>query len=291
MNQHATQITADNPLPGWYRKRLHKDGPWVPVYIGQPKYGGEMQALVGDGKGGRTQVPALDIWTWVAGNPVDEQEARHAFKTGSWPGDIGIGDNSGDLSILEELDDALETARAFLKSNVAITTKVLADQAANHRKRIADLKAKADDERKAEKQPFLEKCRQIDGEYNPSIEAATAVTNDLRKVLTPYLAAEEAKARAAAKAAEEAARAAMAASGAEFAVNVETPKVNVGGQHGKRVGLKAQTVFEIGNYAALLAAVADHPDVREAALKVAKARHKSGVEVPGLIARVEKVAS
>lgn len=273
MNQHAHPIHADQPVAGWYRKRLHKNGPWVPVYISPLRPGDkEMQAIVGDGKGGKTQVGAVEVWTWVASNPVDKKEARFAFDNGHWPGDIGIGDNSGDLSILDELGDALEQVRAFLRENVKVTSKTAADMAGNWRKRLVDLKSGADDARKAEKAPHLEKCREIDAKYAPNIDAAAALTNNLRRVLTSYLATEEEKVRAASPAATEV-------------------RVQVGGQSGKRIGLKAQTVYEIGNYAALLAAVADHPDVREAALKVAKARHKSGVEVPGLIARIEKVAS
>lgn len=297
MNQHTTQIHADAPVAGYYRKRLHKDGPWVPVYISPLRPGDkEMQALVGTGKAGAkpSQVNALDIWTWVAGNPVDKQEARFAFEKGHWPGDIGIGDNSGDLSILDEISDAIEQAHDFLVKTTKIETKVEADKAANYRKLLTDLKSKADTARKEEKAPHLEKCREIDGRYNPIIGNADDVSAGLRKHLTAYLAAEDAKARAAAKAAEDAARAALKASAAPeqaVAVTIEAPKVQVGGQRGSRVGLKSVTVYEIGDAAALFAAVGDHPDVLEAMLKVAKARHKSGVEVPGLVARIEKVAS
>lgn len=296
-------LHADTPHPGFYRMRNGKNGPWIPVAIWNKD--GALVARVAS----EMKDPAT-IWTWCAGNPVSKDAAKVAFETGNWPGDIMIGHNSGGLSLAEEIEQASDMALSWLNST-GINDKTTADMCANFRARILELKKTAEAEHKAKKAPHLEAGRKIDAEYKPIIDAADEAASTLRTALSRYLAAEEEKAR---KAAEAAARAENERRMAEFAKQQaaraattapdETPlpldapvmaqpepvRVQAGGQRGRKAGLRDVTRYAISDYAAALAHVQAHPDVRAAVEKVAFAQARTGVAVPGVSSFIEKVA-
>jgi hypothetical protein len=93
------EIHADVPQPGYYKVRAGKDGPWLPVAIWRKD--GAVVCRVG----GETRDPA-EVWTWAAKHPVAKDAAKQAFATGQWPGDVGIGHNSGDLTLADEITEA-----------------------------------------------------------------------------------------------------------------------------------------------------------------------------------------
>lgn len=82
------ETTAD-PMPGFYKRRLVKGGPWVPARIwlfqeiddltGELIDDERLQAEVG----GRYADPE-DLWPWVCGNPISEQEYRFLAATAEW---------------------------------------------------------------------------------------------------------------------------------------------------------------------------------------------------------------
>ena len=284
------------PQVGFYKMRRSKNAPWLPVAIWS-KDGTLVCRVAGEMK------DPNEVWTYCCGNPVNKADAKHAFETGSWPGDVpGIGDNSGDLSLAEDIEDTATQAKAWLKKTT-IQSKVECDMAANWRTKLLDLKKRAEAEHKAEKAPHLEAGRAVDAKFKPIIETADDAANALRRVLTSYMAAEEAKLRAAAelerKAAEEAARqakAAAAAKGQPEPEDVPLPlpepaKVQAGGQRGRKVGLREITKYVMTDYEAALAHVKEHPDVRAAVEKVAAAMARAGAKVPGVEAKIEKVAA
>ena len=297
------KISADYPQPGYYKARKGKGGPWTPVAIWE-KDG----ALVA--RFGPEMANPLDIWTWCAGNPVAKEDAKKAFETGIFPGEIGH--NSGDLSLAEEIDDAINRAAEWQKST-KITDKVTADTAANMRQRLLDLSKKADKERDEKKRPHLEAGRAIDAEYKPLVEAATSAANSIRDMLTQWMRAEEAKQRAEAEAKrkaemeriakEQAERAAKMAADPIAALTdpepepplplapIEPPKVQAGGQAGRKAGLRTVVRFEIEDYAAALAHVTNHKDVISAVEKACFAMAKAGATVPGVKRIEEKVAA
>lgn len=290
-------ISADHPQPGYYKARKGKGGPWTPVAIWE-KDG----ALVA--RFGPEMANPLDIWTWCSGNPVAKADAKHAFDHGMFPGEIGH--NSGDLSLLEEIADAVNQTRSWLAKN-AITDKVLADTAANMRARLLDLAKRADAERDAKKRPHLEAGRAVDAEYMPQIDMAKGGANELRDTLTVWMRKEEARQRAEAEAARKAEQERMEKERAErLAANpiaefteepplplapVEPPKVQAGGQAGRKAGLRTVVRFEIEDYAAALAHVKDHKDVIAAVEKACFAMAKAGATVPGIKRIEEKVAA
>lgn len=297
-------LNADTPHSGYYKMRSSKDGPYVPVAIWTKD--GKQIARVAD----KVRDP-LEIWTYVAKNPVSKEAAKHAFENGTWPGDIGH--NSGDLTLADEITETVGQALEWLKSS-GVKDKTTMDMAANYRAKLLDLAKKADAERDGKVRPHLDAQREINAEYKPLVDSAKTAADTVRNALSRYMAAEEEKAR---KAAEEKARAENARRMAEFkrqqeeaakaAVNVhatelptpvevptmvapEPVKLQAGGQRGKKASLREVTRYQLDDYAAALAAVKDHADVIAAVEKVAFAQARAGAKVPGVSSFIEKVA-
>lgn len=290
-------VHENNPQPGYYKLRAGKDAPWMPVAIWRKD--GALVCRVG-----ATMREPAEVWTWAAKHPVAKDAAKQAFETGSWPGDVSIGHNSGDMSLADEIAEARSQAMDWLKKH-GITDKVSADMAGNYRSTLLELAKKADAERDGKVRPHLDAQRTINAEYKPLIDGVKADADTLRGALSKYLSAEEEKAR---KAAAEAARVENAKRLAEYeaqkaAVTVEAAppelpmfvapepvKVQAGGQRGKKVGLKTVTRYAVDDYAATLKHVAEHADVRAAVEKVAFAQARAGAAVPGVRTYEEKVA-
>lgn len=315
------EIHEDRPQPGFYKLRDGRDGPWKPVAIWNAN--GALVARVGD----ESRDP-FDVWVWCAKHPVAKLDAKYAFEHGSWPGDVPLPTNAATLSLQEEIADASEQAEAFLRST-PIDGKIAADTAANWRARLIDLGKQADKQREAEKRPHDEAAKAVQLKWKPSIESAADAANRLRDALTAWMRAEEAKRRAEAEAkaraeAEQRRReyeASVAQAEAAFlppvgapteqqrqehAANValakaallppepaapEPVKIQAGGQRGRKTGLRTITRYVVADYAAALAALKDHPTVREAVEKVAAQQAKAGVAVPGVEAVHDQVAA
>lgn len=294
----AVDVHADHPQPGYYKMRDGRDGPWLPVAI-WTKDGGLVCRV-----GNETRDP-LTVWTRAAKNPVAKDAAKQAFATGVWPGDVTIGHNSGDLSLAEEIAEARAQAMGWLAKS-GVTDKTSADMAANYRARLLDLSKRADAEREAKVRPHIEAQKAINGEFKPLVDGAKADADTLRGALSKFLAAEEAKARADAERKarkenerriaefkqqqEEAKAHALPTVEAPVLVAPAEVKVQAGGQRGKRASLRTITRYELADYAAALAHVSDHADVRAAVEKVAFAQARAGAVVPGVRSYEEKVA-
>lgn len=192
-----------HPMPGYYKMRLgSKTGPWVPVAIWEKD--GVMVAVRGDGKGGRTRVDPNDIWTYVAGNPVKQADAKYAFEHGRWEGDAPtIGDNSREYpatyeGIQAEFADYAELVQQFL-ADIAkaggIKEKVNADKASNMADAIGTVKGgiakRADEMREALVRPHLDAQREINGQFKPIIEEAKTLDAQLRRAAGAWAKAEQ----------------------------------------------------------------------------------------------------
>lgn len=302
-------VNVNEPQPGYYRTRSRKDGPYLPVAIWRK--GDELVCRVGS-----EMRDPHDVWAFCAGQPVTKEEAKLAFETGLWPGDIAVGHNSGALSIEEEIADTAEQALDWL-SKTPIANATASDMAANWRAKLLELGKRADKQREAEKAPHLAASREVDAKYKPWIERATDAANKLRDALTAWMRAEEARQQAEARKKFEAERAAAEAErkrienerakqmfddpiAALTSPEPELPiipaapepvKVQAGGQRGRKAGLRTVIRYVVADYEAALAAVKDHDDVRAAVEKVAAARAKTGVAVPGVEKVEDKVAA
>lgn len=266
---------------------------------------------------GTDVVDAASVWTFCAKHPVSKGAFDTFEQTGSWPGDAPeIGHNSGDLSLAEQVKEYAELALSWLRKS-GIKDSVSKDKAANYRAKLIELGKAADAERDAKKRPHDEAARAVQAEYKPIIDEAKAAAEEIRAALTVYMREEERIAEAkrqeefrkeqervaAERARIEKERAALAESDPALAMLEPEPelpmapaapepvKVRAGGQRGRATGLRTVTTYEITDYAAALAHVKDHPDVVAAVEKVVRAQAKAGASVPGVEARVEKVAT
>jgi len=304
-------ISESNPLPGYYKLRKGKEGPWLPVAIWTHE--GKLVCRVG-----AERRDPLDVWTYSAKNPVSKEAAKAAFATGEWPGDVaGIGDNSRDLTLAEQIKDYAEQALGWLKSAGGVKDKAGSDKAANYRAELIRLAKEADKQRETEKRPHDEAAKAVQAKWKPVVEEAQGAADALRAELTRWMRNEEAKAQAEAAAKHRAEQERIAAErrriedeqaklmredpiAALTSPAVELPampepmapvRVQAGGQRGKKASLRTITKWVVSDYEAALAALKDHPTVREAVEKVAAQQAKAGVAVPGVSAIEEKVAA
>lgn len=306
------EIDANSPQCGFYKKRDGKGGKWLPVMI-RFDDAGTLRCRVGNDSG----ADVYDVWTWCAGNPVSKEDAKAAFDTGSFPGEVaGIGDNSADLSLAEQITDFASRALAWLRKT-GIKDKQTSDIAANYRAELLRMAKVADADREKEKRPLLEASRAVDSKYKPLVEEATSAANELRDGLTKWMREEEARLEAERRAKWEAEKAAAAKAWEEAEAqrvkqmaedpiaaltspepelpDIPSPpepvKVQAGGQRGRKTGFREITKYVVTDYAAALAHAKDHPDVRAAVEKVCAAQAKAGAAVPGVETRIEKVAA
>ncbi|MES0207889.1 hypothetical protein NKJ93_02165 [Mesorhizobium sp. M0028] len=315
------KIHDGEPQPGFYRKRAHKDGPWVPVAI-WPANGG-LVAVVSN-----RRVEADGVWTFCCGHPVSEEVYRAVAAGGAWPDDPpAIGHNSiksddPHEALSFEFQAETELATTFLRK--PIQTKDDADRAAVWSKRLAGIAKRATDLHKVEKQPHLDAGRIVDDKWRGLKEDADALSKKLKRHLDDFLreqdrieqdrqrkAREEAdkvrrEAEAAAhKAAEAATTPGIAANFAEEAAREadrlaekaadaqrDTEARNSGaGRTGAKVSLRTFVTAEITDYDALVMALKDRPEVREVIQTLANRAAKSGVQVPGMKAVEERRAA
>lgn len=306
------EINADAPQSGFYKMRRHKDGPWLPVMI--RVHEGELRCRVGDD----SSVDPLTVWTYCAGHPVTKDAAAYAFKHGKWESDApAIGDNSGELSLPDQIRDYANQAIGWLRSIGSIKDKKQSDKAANYRAELLRLSKEADAAREAEKRPHDEAAKAVQAKWKPYIESAKDAADCIRDELTKWMRAEEArleaerraKWEAEQKAAEEARKAveaqrakqladdpiaAMTAPEPELPMPPAMPeavKVQAGGQRGRKTGLREVTRYVVKDHAAALAFFADSDDVKELVAKLAERASKAGATVPGVEKVIEKVAA
>lgn len=202
-------IKDGEPQAGFYRRRLVRGGPWIPIAI-FPDGNGGMYAR--QGRDFAEVVNAVEIWPYCADNPVTEAAARKAAADGYWPGELppaetsetpedarlGIGgnfpppDKETDEQVLERLstpsDDvrskidelAIETAKAKKwYEETPVQTKEHADLAANWADRLSGLNKQVEEERKSLRRPFLDRLEKIQNWFKPTQDAAEQVIKAL----------------------------------------------------------------------------------------------------------------
>lgn len=304
-------IDADSPQCGFYKIRDGKDGPWLPVMIRMD--GSEMRCRVGD----NSNSDPFKIWTWCAARPISKEDAKHAFETGSFPGDAPtIGDNSGEVSLAEQIKDYASQALAWLKRN-GVKTKNDSDKAANYRAELLRLSKEADTQREVEKRPHDEAAKAVQAKWKPLVDEAKGAADTIRDSLTVWMRAEDARLEAERKAKWEADQRANAEARAKIEAErakqmrddpiaaltspepelpdlpppPEKVSVQAGGQRGRKAGLREIEVFTVTDHAAALAFFANSDEVKDLISKMAARAGKAGVEVPGVAKSIQKVAA
>jgi hypothetical protein len=305
-------IDVNSPQCGFYKCRDGKGGQWLPVMIRMD--GSELRCRVGD----NSSADPFEIWTWCAVNPISKEDAKIAFDTGNFPGDApaAIGDNSGDLSLSEQIKDYATQALTWLRK-AGITDTASKDRAANYRQELLRLKKDADAHRVAEKKPHDDAVKAVQKKWVPLIDEADLAAEKLRWALTDFMTAEKRKIEAEQRAKYEAEQKAAAAARAEIeaqrakqmrddpiaALTSPEPElppmpvvpervvVQAGGQRGRKTGLREVTKYIVKDHKAALAFFADSEDVRDLVAKLAERASKAGVAVPGVEKKIEEVAA
>lgn len=308
-------VEEGNPQIGFYKTK--RNNQWVPVAIWRDKTSKELVAAIGNQS---NRIAPNDVWVSCAKHPVSNEAAKEAFATGLFPGEIAqLGGNAASLPIAEQIALVIEEAQAWLFKALGgkIKSKADSDMVANYRDQLNGLKKKAEAEHKTEKQPFLDGGRDVDAKFKPAIESVETAVKGLLAAQTVYLNAENKRIQDEARAKHEAEVARVAAErkriadeqaalmkadpiAAQTTAPVEEPElpifeapkaVTAGGQFGKKTTLRTVTDYVVSDYPAALAHLKDHPDVRAAVEKAAKAQAKTGVTVPGVEKVVSKVAA
>ncbi|WP_169194970.1 hypothetical protein [Devosia sp. MC1541] len=296
-------ISDGDPQCGFYRRRLFKDGPFVPVAIW--KQDGAFVALV-DGK----SADAADIWTWVCDKPITEAEYRKVTGGGEWsdePRKATVPSNMpADPFEALKIEFAAEQEVAAELLAKPVTDQAHADQIAVLTKRLSGIKSKATNLHKVEKQPFLDGGRAVDDKFRDLKEEPDTLTKKLKRHIDPFLLeqqrmeqerqrkareeaerkqreADEAAAKAAAanddSAAKEAERLANEAAQAERDAQSRNAAA---GRTGAKVSLRTFVSAQITDFDALLMALKDRQEIREVVESLANRAAKSGVELPGM---------
>jgi hypothetical protein len=124
------------PQCGFYKRRLIKDGEWLPIAFWRNK--DDQIVCCFEGK----LVDPLEHWTFAAKHPVNEASYRHYIRNGRWPDDVAQSPRSNMPSdpfeaLKLEVQDKLEQAQNWLKTAPKAPTETDANMARNMQAALA----------------------------------------------------------------------------------------------------------------------------------------------------------
>lgn len=96
-------IHGDDPKCGWFRRKMVKDGGWVPARIWLYQDIDQSTGLLADDErllcevDGKS-VDVFDQWTWLAGNPISERDYRDLDAARSEPPAVSIPSSESSLT-------------------------------------------------------------------------------------------------------------------------------------------------------------------------------------------------
>jgi hypothetical protein len=311
-------VQEGNLQCGFYKRRLVKDGEWLPIAFWRNNE--DQIVCCFDGK----LVDPLQHWIFAAKYAVSEASYRHYVRNGHWPDDVPQSPRSNVPSdpfeaLKLEVEDKLEQAQNRLRAAPKVLTETDASMARNMQAALLQLNRRADAMHKIEKQPHLDASRAVDAKFDFRKAVAT-VADRLRDVFTTFMRAEEARQRAAAqkrfeeelrtaeearKAAEEERERLQNADPAlafitepqtfpELPVAPEPVKVQVGGGFGRKAGLKTVYIGKILDWQEVLQHFSGHQQVRDLLQKLVDADvrlNKAQCAIPGVEVLEERVAA
>lgn len=185
---------AKNPVSEAHARQAFADGTWP----GDVPQGSREDSAVQTVTASGVQTSAAPVVASVDRPALHPETIAQA----AGPREAVIGDNSGKLTLIEEIEDAAAQAHAWLKT-ARIEDQVAADTAGNWRERMLSLSRQANKQRAEEKRPHDEAAKAVQAKWKPPIELAETAAVALRKAVEPYLKAEQDRLR---KDAEERAR-------------------------------------------------------------------------------------
>jgi len=309
-------VHMDSPEQGYWRMRKterdangnKKTVGYLPVAIWFDDMKGDWIAHV-DGK----EADPYKIWTYVCRAPITVA-VYDAVRAGKpWPDmpdSIGgkvdyktpqekaasIGDNSGEISELEALNDQIESALRDVDNYKKIESDEQLARAQALRSRLNELSNEADKKRAEIKKPHWDAAQAVDKQWQPLVKGAKAGADTVRSAMSAYetellrkrreedarIAAEEAK-----KQAEEAKR---ASDGAEIpsepdvapAPSPEPSRATIKGGYGKAASVRVKTTLkEVTDWQKAAVYFSNDPELRAVIEKLAKLEIEAGRSVPG----------
>lgn len=268
-------IDVNTPATGYFRTKTRRGGEFVPVAFWHKD--GELRCRLGGVEVSAER--ALELWPWASKNPVSYEDYTAKIETGKWPGDheAVVGHNAAPPddsleAISERINDLSREALAMIEAGAA-ASDATSDQASDLANTLGELETKADRLRVAEKEPHLSASRTVDGKWNPLRDKAADFKRRLKAVVvTPWLRKKSDEARVASVAA--------ITSGAA-PETIAQPRLTAGSSK-RATALRTHTLAEVTDWDVLITALKAHPDVREAAQRIANASAKAGVELPGM---------
>lgn len=307
-------VHEGDPQPGFYRRRLVRNGPFVPVAIWHD--GNTMLAKLNN-----DMVDAADLWSWVCDKPITHEEYNRVMDGGSWsdepkaPEAPATGNMPSDPfeALTVEWQGEKEVGEEILSK--PITTQDQANQAAVYTKRVAGVAKKAADHHKVEKQPHLDAGRAVDDKWRDLKEEPADMGKRVKRHMDAFLLEQQRKERERQEAArreeerlrreaEEAARQASQAD--DEAAKAEAERLQKeadakakeaearnaqAGRTGAKVSLRSFVSGQITDFDTLLLALKDRPEIQELVQTLANRAAKSGVELPGMCIVTEQRAA
>lgn len=323
--EHLEQLgNTLEPQSGFWRRRAHKDGPFVAIAIWRDE-AGKLWCL----QNGEEKACDDQMWTFCCKWPISDELYDAILAGGPWPEEpptrqdnmpAKTGDIFTDLSA--EFAAEKEQAESFLKK--PITTQQQADTAAVWSKRIAAIAKKATDLHKVEKQPSLDEGRRVDDKWRDLKELPAELSKRLKRHMDVFLQEQDRIERERVKAAQAEAdkirrkaeeaekRAAEAALAAEHSPDVasgfaaeaeaeadrlarqaadaereaQTRNANAG-RTGAKVSLRTFVSARVTDYREAAIALLSHPEMRTLIDQLANQAIKAGTLLPG-VERVEE---
>jgi len=264
-------VHEDTPECGFYRIK-RRDGGWDPVAIW---YRDGWKCTRGE-----RPVDVMSIWTWVCRNPVSEAEYRKVEAGGEWsdaPPPLAVAghnlpeDPAERLRIL--LREEQETWKAWIGQG-PIADEDRAAAAAALVKRWSETGDEAEKTRVKLKKPHDDAAKAVQQTWKPIVDGFAVLVSQGKRACDDFLREKAAAAR------EEARQQALAAAaGAAPAPVVEKARV---GNTGQAITLRTYYSGQITDMEAFLIGQQTHPDIVEAAQKVANAIARGKATVAGM---------
>jgi hypothetical protein len=184
-------VQENAPQCGFYKRRTHRDGPWLPVafFMKEGKICCGFQGQFAD---------PIDQWTYACGHPVTEEAYRAYFENGHWPDEPAPAAPRSNMpgdpfaALMAEAGDKMENARRWLNEHPeGAATDVEANYARNLQQMLAKLKAEADPMHKAEKAPWLKGGKDVDDRFRFREDLQDLATKLERQGWAPFVRSED----------------------------------------------------------------------------------------------------
>jgi hypothetical protein len=299
-------VHDSDPRCGFWRKRMFRGGPFVPVAIFEHE--GEIVGLV-DGK----PADANEIWTFVCRYPVTEEAYRAKVAGEPWPDEdmnvtasleapSTIGANNPPQDEAEQLKAQIDAAAANAEVYKDIRDDDTAGKAQSARSRLLELAGDADKKHDKEKAPHLEAGRAVDKRWFPLRDTAKVAADTIRAALAAHERRKDAE-RAAVEAARlkaereaEQARLKAEATGRPAPVppplppvpSATAPATTIRGAYGRAASIKMVTVVTVTDQDAAYLYLKTNAEVIETIARAAKRAVAAGQTVPGTTVTQEK---